>query len=60
MDKTAQENKKSFLECMFNDLNNLQEESDAQVKEDLAELGIDTEKALERVTKLRRGVTCLT
>lgn len=36
--------KKTFLECMFNDLDNLSEGTDEEVEQELMEMGIDIEK----------------
>lgn len=39
--------KKTFLECMFNDLNDITDGSDEQVEQELEEMGIDVDKAHE-------------
>jgi hypothetical protein len=36
---------KTFLECMFNDLDDIYEGSDEQVKKELVDMGIDIDKA---------------
>jgi hypothetical protein len=49
---------KSFLECMFNNLDDIYEDSDEKVEQELLEMGIDIEKAkksfLETVEKCKR------
>jgi hypothetical protein len=44
--------KKSFLECMFNDLDDLSEGTDEEVRQELEEFGIDVDEAERRFKKL--------
>lgn len=50
---------KTFLECMFNDLDDISEGSDEEVKNELNELGIDVEKSrcdmLDFIKRLKEG-----
>lgn len=44
--------KKSFLECMFADLDDISEGTDEEVKAELEDIGIDVEKAKARLERL--------
>lgn len=52
---------KTFLECMFSDLDNIYEDTDEEVRSDLEAMGVDVEAAKKRFhsliseLKARRG-----
>jgi hypothetical protein len=61
MIKVTRKDKKSFLECMFADLDDIHEGSDEEVRAELVEMGVDIEKAkmsfqatLEAARKLQK------
>ena len=45
---------KTFLECMFNDLNDIHEGTDEEVLQELEQAGIDVCKARESFEKILR------
>lgn len=44
--------KKNFLECMFNDLDDIKCGTDEEVEQELKDMGIDTEKAKESLAAI--------
>jgi hypothetical protein len=52
MTNKEEKERKSFLECMFSDLDDLSEGTDEEVKEELEESGIDVNGAEKRFKDL--------